>query len=204
MGRSVKKGPFVQEALTKKVDALNSRNEKRVIKTWSRSSTVLPEFVGHTFAVHNGNKFIPVYVTENMVGHKLGEFAPTRVFKGHTTKVAEKTAAAAAPAAPAGKPAAGAYVLVYTDKEMIGLPKFLSKPTNKDGEYTVFLTKPGTYYVSARIKYGGLPRKGEPYATYDKDPEHKVEIVDKQIITGVDMKLSPFPTDLTKPAPPAQ
>ena len=103
-----------------------------------------------------------------------------------------------------GKPAAGAYVLVYTDKEMIGLPKFLSKPTNKDGEYTVFLTKPGTYYVSARIKYGGLPRKGEPYATYDKDPEHKVEIGDKQIITGVDMKLSPFPTDLTKPAPPAQ
>ena len=78
MGRSVKKGPFVQEALTKKVEAMTARNEKRVIKTWSRASTVLPEFVGHTFAVHNGNKFIPVYVTENMVGHKLGEFAPTR------------------------------------------------------------------------------------------------------------------------------
>src|SRR5437899_9057896 len=87
MGRSVKKGPFVQEALTKKVDALNARNEKRVIKTWSRASTVLPEFVGHTFAVHNGNKFIPVYVTENMVGHKLGEFAPTRLFRGHTGAV---------------------------------------------------------------------------------------------------------------------
>ena len=84
MGRSVKKGPFVQDALTKKVDALNARNEKRVIKTWSRASTVLPEFVGHTFAVHNGNKFIPVYVTENMVGHKLGEFAPTRLFRGHS------------------------------------------------------------------------------------------------------------------------
>src|SRR5499433_1612798 len=103
MGRSVKKGPFVQEALTKKVDALNSKNEKRVIKTWSRASTVLPEFVGHTFAVHNGNKFIPVYVTENMVGHKLGEFAPTRLFRGHAGKVTDKKAAGvpAAPAAPA-------------------------------------------------------------------------------------------------------
>ena len=98
MGRSVKKGPFVQEALAKKVEAMAAKNEKRVIKTWSRASTVLPEFVGHTFAVHNGNKFIPVYVTENMVGHKLGEFAPTRTFKGHTTKVSEK-AAAPAPAA---------------------------------------------------------------------------------------------------------
>ena len=104
MGRSVKKGPFVQEALAKRVESMNSRNEKRVIKTWSRASTVLPEFVGHTFAVHNGNKFIPVYVTENMVGHKLGEFAPTRLFKGHTTKVAEK-AATVAPGA--GAPAAG-------------------------------------------------------------------------------------------------
>ena len=99
MGRSVKKGPFVQEALTKKVDALNSRNEKRVIKTWSRASTVLPEFVGHTFAVHNGNKFIPVYVTENMVGHKLGEFAATRLFRGHSARgsAAEREAEAAAP-----------------------------------------------------------------------------------------------------------
>ena len=105
MGRSVKKGPFVQEALVKKVEALNSKSEKRVVKTWSRASTVLPEFVGHTFAVHNGNKFIPVYVTENMVGHKLGEFAPTRAFKGHTTKT-EKAAAVAA-AAPAGAPAGG-------------------------------------------------------------------------------------------------
>ena len=84
MARSVKKGPFVQDALAKKVTALNARNEKKVVKTWSRASTVLPEFVGHTFAVHNGNKFIPVYVTENMVGHKLGEFAPTRLFRGHT------------------------------------------------------------------------------------------------------------------------
>ena len=98
MGRSVKKGPFVQEALTKKVDALNAKSEKRVIKTWSRASTVLPEFVGHTFAVHNGNKFIPVYVTENMVGHKLGEFAPTRLFRGHTGgKPADKKASAPKP-----------------------------------------------------------------------------------------------------------
>src|SRR5947208_6808931 len=113
MGRSVKKGPFVQEALTKKVEAMTARNEKRVIKTWSRSSTVLPEFVGHTFAVHNGSKFVPVYVTENMVGHKLGEFSPTRLFRGHTgnrpvDKKAPSPSAGAAPAAaaPAAAPAA--------------------------------------------------------------------------------------------------
>ena len=88
MARSVKKGPFVQDALMKKVSVLNAKNEKRVVKTWSRASTILPEFVGHTFAVHNGNKFVPEYVTENMVGHKLGEFSPTRVFKGHSGKLA--------------------------------------------------------------------------------------------------------------------
>ena len=93
MSRSIKKGPFVQPALLEKVQKLNSRNEKRVVKTWSRSSTILPEFVGHTFGVHNGNKFVPVYCTENMVGHKLGEFAPTRLFKGHSGKlVADKKA----------------------------------------------------------------------------------------------------------------
>lgn len=102
MGRSVKKGPFVHPSLLRKVQALNARNEKRVIKTWSRASTILPDFVGHTFAVHNGNKFIPVYVTENMVGHRLGEFAPTRLFKGHSGA----RAAAAAPAS-APRPAAG-------------------------------------------------------------------------------------------------
>jgi small subunit ribosomal protein S19 len=87
MARSVKKGPFVQESLMTKVQVLNNKNEKRVVKTWSRASTILPEFVGHTFAVHNGNKFVPVYVTENMVGHKLGEFAPTRLFRGHSGKI---------------------------------------------------------------------------------------------------------------------
>ena len=86
MARSIKKGPFVHKSLTAKVEAMNSRNEKRVVKTWSRASTVLPEFVGHTFAVHNGKKFIPVFVTENMVGHKLGEFAPTRTFGGHSAE----------------------------------------------------------------------------------------------------------------------
>ncbi len=115
MGRSVKKGPFVQAALAEKVEALNAKSEKRVIKTWSRASTVLPEFVGHTFAVHNGNKFVPVYVTENMVGHRLGEFSPTRLFRGHTgAKAADKkaptaaagAAGAAAPAAVAPAPAA--------------------------------------------------------------------------------------------------
>ncbi|MEP6495456.1 MAG: 30S ribosomal protein S19 [bacterium] len=106
MGRSVKKGPFVQPALAKKVEAMTARNEKRVIKTWSRASTVLPEFVGHTFAVHNGNKFIPVYVTENMVGHKLGEFAPTRLFRGHTGQKAVDKKAPVPSASGGGAPAA--------------------------------------------------------------------------------------------------
>ena len=83
MGRSIKKGPYVQTALLKRVQAMNASGEKRVLKTWSRSSTIFPDFVGHTFAVHDGRKHVPVYVTEDMVGHKLGEFAPTRTFKGH-------------------------------------------------------------------------------------------------------------------------
>ena len=88
MARSIRKGPFVDTHLSKKVDAMTKGNKKAVIKTWSRRSTIVPEFVGHTFAVHNGRKFIPVYVTENMVGHKLGEFSPTRTFKGHSVKAA--------------------------------------------------------------------------------------------------------------------
>ena len=105
MARSVKKGAYVHESLTKRVQSMNSRNEKRVVKTWSRASTVIPDFVGHTFAVHNGNKFIPVYVTENMVGHKLGEFAPTRLFRGHTGNKAtdKKAALSPAPAAPGAR-----------------------------------------------------------------------------------------------------
>ncbi|MBQ8533551.1 MAG: 30S ribosomal protein S19 [Clostridia bacterium] len=83
MGRSIKKGPFVQPVLLKRVREMNAAGEKRVLKTWSRSSTIFPDFVGHTFAVHDGRKHVPVYVTEDMVGHKLGEFAPTRTFKGH-------------------------------------------------------------------------------------------------------------------------
>ena len=86
MSRSLKKGPFVDVPLLEKVEVMNRSGEKKVIKTWSRRSTVIPEMVGHTIAVHNGKKFIPVYITENMVGHKLGEFSPTRTFKGHTTK----------------------------------------------------------------------------------------------------------------------
>ena len=113
MTRSIKKGAFVDDHLLKKVAALNATREKKVVKTWSRRSTVVPDMVGHTIAVHNGRKFIPVYVAENMVGHKLGEFAPTRIFKGHTTRVAEKAAAVGgapgAPGAPgAAAPAAGA------------------------------------------------------------------------------------------------
>ena len=90
MPRSVKKGPYIDDKLLAKVDAMNARNEKKVIKTWARASTISPDFVGHTIAVHNGNKFIPVYITENMVGHKLGEFSPTRLFRGHSGKLSDK------------------------------------------------------------------------------------------------------------------
>jgi small subunit ribosomal protein S19 len=112
MARSLKKGPFVDDHLMKKVEAMNRERDKKVIKTWSRRSTVIPEMVGHTIAVHNGRKFVPVYISENMVGHKLGEFAMTRTFKGHSGKKVEKivkpagapgAAPAAAPAAPAAK-----------------------------------------------------------------------------------------------------
>lgn len=83
MSRSIKKGPFVEERLMKRIDAMNEANEKKVVKTWSRASTIFPEFVGHTIAVHDGRKHVPVFVSEDMVGHKLGEFAPTRTFRGH-------------------------------------------------------------------------------------------------------------------------
>ena len=92
MARSLKKGYFIDDHLREKVDAMNDRGDRRVIKTWSRRSTIIPEMVGHTIAVHNGLKFIPVYVSENMVGHKLGEFAMTRTFRGHSGKKAEKGA----------------------------------------------------------------------------------------------------------------
>jgi small subunit ribosomal protein S19 len=92
MPRSVKKGPYVDPNLLKRIQQMNSRNEKKVVKTWARRSMVIPDFVGHTLAIHNGNKFIPVFISENMVGHKLGEFAPTRIFRGHAGKAAaEKT-----------------------------------------------------------------------------------------------------------------
>lgn len=90
MARSLKKGPYIEPDLLKKVQELNRTGAKKVIKTWARRSTIPPEFVGHTLAVHNGNKFIPVFVTENMVGHKLGEFAPTRIFRGHGGKLTER------------------------------------------------------------------------------------------------------------------
>src|SRR5256885_5684747 len=94
MSRSVKKGPFVEDSLKKKIEALNSRNEKKVVKTWSRPSVILPIMVGHTIAVHDGRRHVPVFITENMVGHRLGEFAPTRTFRGHGHgAAAEKTAA---------------------------------------------------------------------------------------------------------------
>ena len=90
MSRSLKKGPYVEPSLERTIERMNARSEKRVLKTYSRRSTIIPDMVGHTMAVHNGKKFIPVFVTENMVGHKLGEFAPTRTFKGHTSKTAKQ------------------------------------------------------------------------------------------------------------------
>ena len=90
MSRSTKKGPYIDPKLLEKIQDMNTRGEKKVVKTWARASTISPDFVGHTLAVHNGNKFIPVYVSENMVGHKLGEFAPTRLFRGHGGKLADK------------------------------------------------------------------------------------------------------------------
>ncbi len=107
MGRSTKKGPFVDEHLLKKVQALNKSRERRVLKTWSRRSTIVPEMVGHTIAVYDGHKHIPVYVTEQMVGHKLGEFSPTRTFKGHGAAGAAAAAERAAAAAPAAGAPAG-------------------------------------------------------------------------------------------------
>jgi small subunit ribosomal protein S19 len=108
MARSIKKGPFVDDHLMRKVIALNEKSDKKIVKTWSRRSTIVPEFIGHTFSVHNGRKFLPVYVTENMVGHKLGEFAPTRLFKGHGGRLKEAAAGAAAPGAPGAPTAPGA------------------------------------------------------------------------------------------------
>ena len=91
MSRSLKKGPFVEEKLFSRIEAMNAKNDKKVIKTWSRASTIFPEFVGHTIAVHDGKKHVPVYVTEDMVGHKLGEFAPTRTFRGHSGSTTSNT-----------------------------------------------------------------------------------------------------------------
>ncbi len=110
MSRSVKKGPFVEKSLKEKIEILNSLNEKKVVKTWSRPSMILPIMVGHTIAVHDGRRHVPVFITENMVGHKLGEFAPTRTFKAHGRGAAAETAATVAPTGPAAAaaPAAGA------------------------------------------------------------------------------------------------
>lgn len=93
MARSLKKGPFIQEKLLKRIEELNNTNQKKVIKTWSRASTISPEFVGHTISIHNGKQFVPVYITENMVGHKLGEFAPTRTYRGHSGRITERSTA---------------------------------------------------------------------------------------------------------------
>ena len=103
MSRSLKKGPYVDAKLMKRIVAMNSGGRKEVLRTWSRDSTIFPEMVGHTIAVHDGRRHVPIYVTENMVGHKLGEFVPTRVFRGHGQHVAEKTAAPGAPGAPPAK-----------------------------------------------------------------------------------------------------
>jgi small subunit ribosomal protein S19 len=103
MARSIKKGPFVDDHLVRKIEAANKSGDRRLVRTWSRRSTITPDFVGHTFAVHNGQKFVTVFVTENMVGHKLGEFAPTRTFHGHAADRKGAKKPSIAPAAPAGK-----------------------------------------------------------------------------------------------------
>jgi len=110
MSRSTRKGPFVHDSLKKRIDQMNSRNEKKVIKTWSRASVTTPAMVGHTIGVHDGRRHVPVFITENMVGHKLGEFAPTRTFKAHGRGAAAETSATVAPTGPgaAAAPAAGA------------------------------------------------------------------------------------------------
>src|SRR5512136_3077956 len=105
MSRSLKKGPYVQPKLLQRIEAMNQKGEKKVIRTWSRASVIFPQMVGHTIAVHDGRRHVPIYVTENMVGHRLGEFTPTRHFRGHSTK--EKAAEAAAAAAPAPKQGGG-------------------------------------------------------------------------------------------------
>jgi small subunit ribosomal protein S19 len=132
MGRSLKKGPFIDTHLLEKVEVMNRGAEKKVIKTWSRRSTVVPEMVGHTLAVHNGKKFIPVYVTENMVGHKLGEFSPTKIFKGHTTKVAERAAALAAAGPGQGGPGGGGGQGAPSGGSGAGAPA--AKPAGGGGE----------------------------------------------------------------------
>ncbi len=104
MPRSLKKGPYVDAKLSKIVEALNRTNDKKVLRTWSRRSTVIPDFVGHTMAVHNGKKFVPIFITENMVGHKLGEFSPTRTFRGHSGRLKETTTTVATTEAPAAAP----------------------------------------------------------------------------------------------------
>ncbi|MFH1010755.1 MAG: 30S ribosomal protein S19 [bacterium] len=103
MARSLKKGPYIESRLLERVQEMNRTNTKKVLRTWSRRSVIAPEFVGHTLAVHNGRKFLPVFITENMVGHKLGEFAPTRTFKGHSGRKSEKTVAKGGKAGKAGK-----------------------------------------------------------------------------------------------------
>ncbi len=118
----------------------------------------------------------------------LAPYANLKGDMGITGKVVKKD----------GKPVPGAYVMVYTRKDRMGRPAFLSKPTNQDGEYAIYPTQPGTYYVAARTDYGDLPRKGEPYGTYDKDPEHKVELKEKTVLTGIDITMSRFTRDLTK------
>jgi small subunit ribosomal protein S19 len=108
MSRSIKKGPFIELRLQGRIEEMNKRNEKKVVKTWSRASVIFPSFIGHTIAVHNGKKHVPVYVTENMVGHKLGEFAATRIFKAHGRGAAAETVAGVVPTGPGAAPAAGA------------------------------------------------------------------------------------------------
>ncbi|MHB8174354.1 MAG: carboxypeptidase-like regulatory domain-containing protein [Nitrospirota bacterium] len=123
----------------------------------------------------------------------LAPYIPSNGDKGVRGKVYDES----------GKPARGAYVMVYDDPDMVGLPKYLSKATDGSGSYFVYVPKPGNYYVAARLKYGGIPKKGEPYGTYDKNKEHMITLNGNEVISGIDVKLGPFPFNLTEPMPPA-
>ena len=158
MSRSLKKGPFVDIPLLEKVERMNNSGDRRVIKTWSRRSTVIPEMVGHTIAVHNGKKFIPVYLTENMVGHKLGEFSPTRLFRGHTSESQESKARSLDQFAQRGRLSLGEPDQRESEAQSSGRTRVGDEPTSFLGEKN--WQKPETTLSSTSARHGWQRRAG--------------------------------------------